>query len=367
MLESRKHKFTLFVGPYPPPMHGQAFAFKVAYDHYPLNKILISQNLENKNKWYKVFLTIQVILKYIRCFIVHDIDVVYLAGSRSFLGAIKDIVLILISKVNKSKLINHVHAAHFNTFIQKLPFGIRSLYLWVYRMVDHYIVLHPSMLKEYEMFNSKSQIHVIENFYDKLFDSQLDLEMSKRTPITISYFSNLLYSKGLFDLIEAFLKIRSLQNNIKLQIAGAFGNDSFMNSDQVKILLDEYLSKNLNIVYCGSLFGAEKINFLNQSDIFVLPSFYHSEAFPISLLEAMRAGNALILSDHHYLPDLINKNQGIIVESRNVEQITKALDSLISNPEHLLNIRRYNREMARSYTEGSYCEKINKLIRVSMN
>ena len=67
---------------------------------------------------------------------------------------------------------------------------------------------------------------------------------------------------------------------------------------------DKSLEKD-GIFYHGPLYGMQKKDFLKALDIFVLPSFYASEAMPISIIEAMRSGCVIIATEHHYLPFLV--------------------------------------------------------------
>ncbi|MEO6190182.1 MAG: glycosyltransferase family 4 protein [Saprospiraceae bacterium] len=358
-----KNKYVLFAGPYPPPVHGQSFAFKMAYDNYHDYKILISQNLEERNNLYKIWLTKICIYKYLVTFLTKNISVVYLTGSRSRLGAFKDIVLIILAKGHGAKVINHIHAAHFNKFLNSLPTLVSTLYCSAYRKVDVFVCLLHDMKKEYKEFELSSRIEVVENFYDPIMDSSKEHELHIEEPIVISYFSNLIFSKGIFDLIEAFEIANSKYPNIRLQIAGSYGEDSYMSAVQVKEKLSKCLLLNSNIKYVGSKYGKAKIDFLQRSQIFVLPSFYSSEAFPISILEAMRAGNAIILTDHHYLAKLITKEQGIVIPASNIEALVQALASLIDDKERLLDMRRNNRVYSSvNYSMYKYSNRLNSII-----
>lgn len=71
---------------------------------------------------------------------------------------------------------------------------------------------------------------------------------------------------------------------------------------------------------------------LGRSDVFLLPSL--SECHSISLLEAMRAGKAIIASGVGGTPDAIRDGvDGIIIPPANVRAIANAMMRLILNPE----------------------------------
>lgn len=360
--------YVLFVGPYPPPIHGQSYAFKMAYDHYPNPKIMISQNLETNNVLLRIWKAIKCIVSYFYTFNKYKISVVYVAGSRSVLGSFKDVILFHLASRHKAKIIDHVHAAHFHKFLDELPGFLKNYYIRSYKKVNVFIALLPEMRSEYDDFATTAKLEVIENFFDpkmNLLESNPS-DHSLSEPIVISYFSNLIYSKGIFDLLEAFLKLKKNYSNIKLQIAGNYGSDSYMNAEEVRQKLIPYL-QNSDIQYAGILQRIEKIKFLQRSQIFVLPSYYSSEAFPISILEAMRCGNAIIVSDHHYLPGLVDSSRGRVVNSKDPDSICAALEELILSHEVLNSMRKKNIDYAsQKYSLNNYTTRINHIIDQSL-
>lgn len=72
-----------------------------------------------------------------------------------------------------------------------------------------------------------------------------------------------------------------------------------------------------------------------EADVFVLPSLDRSEAFGLVLLEAMRAGLAIVASD---IPGsgvgqvVQNETTGLLVEPGNADSLVQAIDRLASNP-----------------------------------
>ena len=353
----------LFVGPYPPPVNGQSNAFKMAYDHYEFSKLLINQNFEKLSKFHKLFSTLHVFGLYIKSFFDFSIEVIYLSGSRSLLGAFKDVVLILIFKLRGIPIINHVHAANFDQFLNGLPFLVKQIYLYAFKKVDVFICLLEEMQLEYLKFSSTSKTYVVHNFYDPILD-KVEVVIPKHNDVVIiSYFSNLMFSKGIFILLDAFELIHNHYLNIELHIAGGFSDDEFMTRKEVQIKFEEYLKRNSRIKYFGSVYDNQKIGFLLNSDLFVLPTFYKSEAFPISILEAMRTDSCIITTQHHYLPNLISERNGQCVKCKSVIDVSNALLFYIDRPELLKAIQEYNINYAtESFNVSFYLEKIDQII-----
>jgi glycosyltransferase involved in cell wall biosynthesis len=67
-------------------------------------------------------------------------------------------------------------------------------------------------------------------------------------------------------------------------------------------------------------------------DIFVAVSL--QESFGVSVLEASACGKPVVVSDVGGLPEVVDNGQtGIIVESKNSDQLVDALMTLINNPD----------------------------------
>ncbi|MBV8553065.1 MAG: glycosyltransferase [Acidobacteriaceae bacterium] len=97
--------------------------------------------------------------------------------------------------------------------------------------------------------------------------------------------------KGLELLLEAFAKIRSLRNDVRLVIAGD-GDPAYC---QELRTLAATLRISDDVLWTGFLSGRAKSAVLADSDLFVLPSY--SENFGNAVVEAMGAGVPVIVSD----------------------------------------------------------------------
>ncbi len=76
--------------------------------------------------------------------------------------------------------------------------------------------------------------------------------------------------------------------------------------------------------------GEHKVNLLNSSDVYVLPSY--NEGFPMGVLEAMSSGVAVVSSTAGGIPDAIsNHEDGLLIEPGDVDALAEALIEMISN------------------------------------
>src|SRR3989344_1462569 len=98
----------------------------------------------------------------------------------------------------------------------------------------------------------------------------------------------------------------------------------------------------------------EEINYMNKSDVFILPSF--REANPLVLMEAMAAGKIVISSNTLGGKELLSENNGFIFNSYN--DLKSKFVCCINNHNKLLNIRKNARKFAKQRTWKRLSEQL---------
>jgi glycosyltransferase involved in cell wall biosynthesis len=205
------------------------------------------------------------------------------------------------------------------------------------------------------------KVEVVSNFYDKELDEKFVEKDTNK--INLVYLSNIMSSKGIFELIEAFEELSRKYDNIYLNIAGGYIADEYMSIDEVKEKFKHKISGNDRIKYIGKTFSEEKVKLLQSSDIFVLPTYYKSEAFPISIIEAMACKNAIVTTNYKYLPEVVKSKNGMIVEAKSVESLSNAIESLLKNIDKLREIQICNQQEAQdNYSLNKYINNLNKIV-----
>jgi len=118
------------------------------------------------------------------------------------------------------------------------------------------------------------------------------------------------------------------------------------------------LAKSLGIEDKVTIFGEVSDDFLkvlyDSCDIFCLPSKTtrkgEKEGIPVALMEAMSYGKPVISTRHAGIPELVEE---ILVEENNVDELAKAIELLVDNPD----LRRKLGERNRKIIEEKYSKK----------
>ena len=119
-----------------------------------------------------------------------------------------------------------------------------------------------------------------------------------------------------------------------------------------------------NVVFHGVVGGQAKVDLLNQCHIFSLLSRYPNEGQPISILEAMGNGMAVITTDHAGIPEIASYDNGFACSKKgiNVNEIYSYLLNCYDNREQLAKVCELNyREVKAKYTEKQYIDNMDKI------
>ena len=118
--------------------------------------------------------------------------------------------------------------------------------------------------------------------------------------------------------------------DITASIVGDEGDISF--NYLKKFCKDNSIENKVNIL--GPLYGNDKFKILNDSDIFVFPSYYYNEIFPGVILEAMQMRLPIITTSEGAIADIIKNNyNGLIVEKKDVKSLVYSIKKLIDQPD----------------------------------
>lgn len=199
----------------------------------------------------------------------------------------------------------------------RIPLEWRFLRRWAYPAADLVVVQTQAVARWARSFVSQEKLLVIPNAVTPIqSEAALDREL------VVVGLGRLSKEKGFDLLIRAFLPIVKLFPDWRLEIYGDGPERAF---------LQDLIGETPQISLMGGTTEPESL--LVRASIFVLPSRY--EGFPNALLEAMACGAAVISARCPSGPDEIitSEDDGLLVESENVEEMSTAIQRLIADPQ----------------------------------
>lgn len=167
----------------------------------------------------------------------------------------------------------------------------------------------------------------------------------------IIHVSTLGYQKNIEGLIAVIKPLAMQRNDFELILIGPY-------SPKVKKEIDEddILMKRVKLT--GNISYAEVGNYMKDSDFLVMFSRY--ENLPCVILEALCSGLPVISTNVGGIPEIINRANGILIDSENNNELKIALEYMLDN------LPQYNRnEIAQSaiekYNYKTIGQSINKI------
>lgn len=233
-------------------------------------------------------------------------------------------------------------------FISQLEMKQRECY----SIVKWFMVESQEMKRKMELLGYKNVIH-IPNFKKIAYIPEKSTETS--VPFRFVFLSRIIPEKGCDLIMEATRRINK-----------EIGEDKFLVHFYGKID-DSYESQFLKII--NEIPNAEYKGFLNLADVsnydvlasysaMLFPTFWKGEGFPGILIDAMIAGTPVIASEWGYNTEIIeNGTTGIIIKSKNVDELANAMNSFICNHSKVAEMTRHCRIQAMEYDTAKVLNK----------
>lgn len=165
--------------------------------------------------------------------------------------------------------------------------------------------------------------------------------------------------KGTRYLLGAMSIVRRDMPEAKLVLVGDGGEREHL----------ENLTDDLKIRECVEFIGRvphENVqNYMNQSDVFVLPSL--SEGFPVTILEAMACGLPVVATRVGGIPDIVEDGiNGYLVDAMDQEMIAEALLKLLKDEELWEEVSNNNREKSKKYRWDTVAAALEEMYQTSI-
>lgn len=352
----------LMIAPLPPPVHGSAMMTQYIKDSEFINEricidwinLSTSRSMDEigKKSLIKYW---RFALAYIKTFcnlLTHRYDACYIALTCHGNGFIKDAPFALLCKLFGKKLIIHQHNKGMSKDVDK------QVFRWLFQMVyknSTVILLSWRLYPDIEKIVSREQVRICPNGIPET--DVYSRNESQSTIPQILFLSNLIESKGVLVLLDA-CKI--------LKEKGYLFNCRFVGGETKEIdasrFQKEVEKRGLNdfVKYAGKKYGKDKYKEFSDSDMFVFPTYYKNECFPLVLLEAIQQKIPVVSTTEGGIPDIVKDGDtGLLVEPENAIDLAIKIESLINNPDlrHSIGMNGFN-NYKKNYTLDKFQENI---------
>ncbi len=262
------------------------------------------------------------------------IKIIHIHGA-SYGSFFRKFFCFVISKyIFRKKVIYHIHGGGFADFYNSSNIIIKHIIKLFIEHANAIICLSESWKMFYTNNFNQRKIFITRNIIDY---PSISVCQKEKNQVIFLFLGLVCNAKGIFDLVQVLSNNKEkYSGKIKLIIGGNGETDLL-----TEIIKEQKLEGLVNFV--GWITNDEKKAWLQKADVYILPSY--NEGLPISILEAMSYGQAIISTNVGGIPEIvIPKQNGIIIEPGNLVEIELAIDFFI---EHSETIEMYGQESKR--------------------
>ena len=342
------------IAPFPPPLNGHSYMAEHTREILKKKFNLSSINLHISSP--KILIAFKNVFKLLLDSFVTKTT--YLTISESFWGNIKDLIFYLILYFQRKKIVIHLHGGSIKKELWNkwdLLFQINKFFIRQFKAV----IVSSDSHKEIFSFMPNNKVFVVNNFADdelKIPESSQKDILFEKEKIKIFYCSGMRKLKGYEVLYKAYLQIPKKYNkNLEIHFAGPFEKD-----EEKKEFLN--VIKNLdNVIYHGFISDEKKVELFKQAHIFCFPSLYN-EGQPISIIEALYSGCAIIASHSDGLSDMLDQKSCLFIEKGDSSSLAKIIEDLYENRAKILDMMIYNKKLSKAYDKSTFSKKIINIL-----
>lgn len=323
----------LFILHLPPPVHGAAMMGKYIHESGIINKtfnssyinLTLAKNLQDigKGGFRKLILFLSQLRRIYKVVKFHRPDLCYVTPNAKGGAFYKDFVVVMMLKAMGQNVVVHYHNKGVATRQNRI------LDNWLYQRFFRnlkVILLAKPLYQDICKYVKEKDVYFCPNGIP--VQQELPVRISHKE-FNILFLSNMMEEKGVWDLVEACRILKEKGKRFHCHFVGKW-SDIAEEEFRQKIQL-------LNLSNCisayGGKYGNEKETYFQKADVFVFPTYYNNECFPLVLLEAMEHGLPCISTQEGGIAAIIDEGKtGYVVERKNPQALAEKIERLIDQP-----------------------------------
>ena len=257
---------------------------------------------------------------------------VYHIHAASYGSTFRKRIYLKIIKKYKKKVILHIHGAEYMVFFDKLSKKKKRQVIDTLQVADMVIALSNEWKNKFDNKFGLTNCYVLESGIntEKLAPAIVDTKKNQTSFVTLGRLGK---RKGTYDLVDAIEIARKKVPNIRCYLAGDGEIDKFCN-----IIVERGLQNNIEVV--GWADFTKKLELLSKVSTVVLPSY--NEGLPMSILEGMATGKAIISTTVGAIPEVVKEENGILIQPGDVQALADALVKCSTNLKMLEDMSQKN-------------------------
>lgn len=323
----------LFILHLPPPVHGAAMVGKYIHDSKTINKefdcqyinLALAKDLNDigRSGITKLINFIKKIVLIRRTVKNFKPDLCYVTPNAKGGAFYKDFVIVQLLKLIGCKVIVHYH--NKGVSIRQERWLDNQLYKHFFKGIK-VILLAKSLYPDFKKYVHPNKLYICHNGIPQT----TFLPSISHNRFNILFLSNMMEEKGVWILLKACKILKESHQTFECHFVGKWSNitQDLFNSQIRKYQLEDCVFGH------GAQYGNDKDKYWQQCDLFVFPTYYHNESFPMVLLEAMQQKKACISTDEGGIPEIIVPNQtGYLVPKQDYILLAEKIMYLINHKE----------------------------------
>lgn len=359
----------LFILHLPPPIHGAAMMGKYILDSKIINEefdchyinLSTSKDIRDigKGGLVKILVFLRLLWSITKNIIALNPQLVYITPNASGIAFYKDFIVVLLIKWLGQKVVLHFHNKGVAT---------RQNYWWndiLYRLFfkkTKTILLSNILYEDIKKYVHRDDVYICPNGIPETLTKELKIKDGETTTrFRLLFLSNLLESKGVIILLDSLKKIKDNGNSFTCDFVGA--ETAEINTQRFYYEIQRR-GLQFHVEYLGRKYDSEKNRCFQEADLFVFPTYYTNECFPLVLLEAMSHSLPCISTNEAGIPDIIEDGTtGYIINKKDTDALADKLEYCITHPIQCKQMgEKGYQKFQENYTVSKFEKNIKKII-----